>query len=299
MNEKPIFFSTIDQAAQLDALRARIMNEHPILFSGEMVQAILAGRKTQTRRVIKPQPVTNARYDGVDESGFHYAERMNGDTYTEDYLQIGKCPYGQPGDKLWVRESWRLVSVNAEIPGAQFWTVQFADFHVLPHPQPKRDLFLPLVEKDKFSKSITGTEFGKWRPSIFLPRWASRITLGVVNVRVERLHAISGNDAVEEGIKGLCRCGEYEEDHGFGSGHSPVLDDYDAIEGYRSLWNSINGKPKPVYVDKKIVSYECFPWSNEDFDASYPGVRQAGVYRGKPITVTGNPWVWVVEFRKN
>lgn len=122
------------------------MKERPIIFSGEMVRAILAGRKTQTRRVIKPQPVIQ---DGVA------------------FFKTGqRCPYGQIGDRMWVREAWIR---NSGVPAYR------ADDPSWPGETPK------------------------WKPSIHMPRWASRITLEIVNVRVERLQDITVGDAWAEG----------------------------------------------------------------------------------------------------
>ena len=142
------------------------MKELPILFSGEMVRAILAKRKTQTRRIVKPQPDVLVRYDGIDEDdGIHYWERMNGDEYTEEYIPLGACRYGRAGDRLWVRESLYLGGDNV-------WRYRADDSIV-----------------------YCGADGIAWAhhketgycSSIHMPRWASRISLEVVNVRVERL----------------------------------------------------------------------------------------------------------------
>ncbi len=237
------------------------MKEYPILFNGEMVQAILAGQKTQTRRVIEPQPKVNSlclspidcQLVGITKDGTPAGNRRSVGAWLT-------CPYGIPGDKLWVRETWRLASINANIPYAQFWTVQFADFRCLPHPQPDRDLFLPLAKKDVFAEGLVGDKFGKWRPSIHMYKWMSRITLEVTNIRAERLNDISDNDAVAEGIKDLCHCGDYIDDHGFSSGHNPVSMPGWAIDNFSELWDSINGK-------------SSYSWES-------------------------NPWVWVIEFKR-
>ena len=231
--------------------------EHPILFSTEMVQAILEGKKTQTRRVIEVQPegmmgICKCHYS---PSGHAYSNTDGSCT-----CQPVDFPYGQPGGDLWVRETWRLASINAEIADAQFWTVQFADFHVMPHPQPKRELFLKLAEKDKFQTSNTGIKFGRWRPSIHMYRWMSRINLGIVHIRAERLQDITDEDATKEGIQDVCHCGDYVESHGYHSGHSAVSMPGWATENFASLWDSINGK-------------RGYPWAL-------------------------NPWVWVIEFQK-
>ena len=199
------------------------MKERPILFSAPMVRAILEGRKTQTRRVIKGL--------GSKLGDEYCTELRNGEIVETATL----CPYGTAGDYLWVRETWRLASVNASILDAQFWTVQFKNFAALPHPQPKRELFAPLAAKDTFTPGRTGIEFGKWRPSIFLPRWASRITIEVMSVRVERVQDISERDAIAEGID------EWEEMFRCGPDNNPCWT-RDAVAAYRWLWDSINAK---------------------------------------------------------
>jgi len=167
------------------------MKYRPILFTSGNVLAILDGRKTMTRRVVRPQPMPSGIQDG--KSVFHKGEYRT---------EILRCPYGIPEDKLWVREKWRVASVNHEMgKPAQFYTVQFENYGVLPHPQPDQNLFLPLVEKDDLECSKTGIGFGKWRPSIFMPRWASRITLEITDVRVERLQEISVDDCYAVGIR--------------------------------------------------------------------------------------------------
>ena len=211
--------------------------EHPILFSTEMVQAILEGKKTQTRRVIEVQP---EEMMGICEC--HYSP--SGHAYSN---ADGSCtcqpvdfPYGQPGGDLWVRETWRLASINAEIADAQFWTVQFSDFHVMPHPQPKRELFLKLAKKDKFQKSNTGIEFGRWRPSIHMYRWMSRINLGIVHIRAERLQDITGNDVVAEGVSFPDADGIYGDD------------EMARWEPFQDLWDSINAE--------RGYSWSSNPW---------------------------------------
>lgn len=174
-----------------------------------MVQAILAGNKTQTRRVVKPQPnVIEAIYDGTSDLSsneiHHFLEHTNGGKPIEKYYNVGKCPYGKVGDRLWVRETYCLgVKDNGE----------------------DVTIYKASVD-DKFN------EFrGLWRPSIFMPRKYSRILLEITGVRVERLHDISKQDALAEGITktnlGFSHC----ENSYYAS----------AKEAYESLWKSING----------------------------------------------------------
>lgn len=122
------------------------MKERPILFSGEMVRAILDGRKTQTRRIVKPQ----------------FEEKPS------DNL-MWHCPYGKPGDRLWVRETFK------EHQGRSDFAYYRADSSAYDFTK---------KEKHQFEDN-EGISF--WRPSIHMPRWASRITLEITNVRVERM----------------------------------------------------------------------------------------------------------------
>jgi len=165
------------------------MKERPILFSGPMVRAILSGAKTQTRRVVKPQPgmvwghgvALPGNTYGVP-SDVHHAHVDMPDGKRRFIL----CPFGQPGDRLWVRETfweagrWWQHGEYGDDPRDYTWSSwRTASFE----PQPTKD--------------------GKWRkrPSIHMPRWASRLTLEVTGVRVERLHDISEEDARAEGMQ--------------------------------------------------------------------------------------------------
>ena len=145
--------------------------EKPILFSGEMVRAILDGRKTQTRRVIKPQPM----FSNVAVNGMTLERQIAGE---KAWLINHKCPYGKPGDTLWVRETWashRYMDDTAPsefTPGAQM---------------------LPIFYRANYGSALSG-DCGKWRPSIHMPRWASRLTLRVVDVRIERVQEIEPGD---------------------------------------------------------------------------------------------------------
>lgn len=175
------------------------MRERPILFSAEMVRALLAGTKTQTRRVAKEFDAEPGKMDAILRRFPH----QNG------------CPYGAPGDQLWVRETW---ATNEGAAGGVCYradTGQCATFQ-------------------RIANGEATHAVGRWRPSIHMPRWASRITLEVTGVRVERLQGISEADAVAEGI-------ESHDDDGatyygpFGKG------DACPIRAFRALWESING----------------------------------------------------------
>lgn len=143
--------------------------ERPILFSGPMVRAILDGRKTQTRRVVNPQPKHFPMTDG--ETWFDVK------TVMERFAL--ECRYGIPGEHLYVRETWH---------GS--WSKERA-------LKPEHPMDVISYRAD-FGEDAKGLQ---WRPSIHMPRWASRITLEVVNVRVERLLDISEEDAKAEGVE--------------------------------------------------------------------------------------------------
>lgn len=267
------------------------MTERPILFSAPMVRAILEGRKTQTRRIVKPQPddnglsyMPNAPLDWRDEVHGEWiqwkGETPNGDTWRGRV----QC---WPGDCLWVRE--------ASIISPPRFCDRDSDLYNVTDREGNGRICQYLATSPDTSTPVK--DYGlKVRPSIHMPRWASRITLEVTEVRAQRLNDIESADAIAEGI-------EWWEEKGYDDRQDYYRDYitrgavYTAIESFRTLWNSINLPPKPIISKKKVVAYESYPWSAEDFDAQYPGVREAGVYRGKPITVVPNPWVWAVTFK--
>lgn len=188
------------------------MKERPILFSAPMVRAILDGTKTQTRRVVKPPK----GYRWID---FDTQTMVNSGGHKKHISDLF-APYGQPGDRLWVREAWHATMgwdrcKPSEI--AQHAPIKFASDDSISNGFDEEDL----------------DDFGHMRPSIFMPHWASRITLEVTGVRVERLQDISEEDARAEGI-----CGEngafFVRDVAFILGNT-------AIDAYKQLWESING----------------------------------------------------------
>lgn len=183
------------------------MKERPILFSAPMVRAILDGTKTQTRRVanklVRHPDLGNLYTPGalvLEHEPQHVIDRA--------------CPYGQPGDRLWVREAWRTVAEADPIP-----------------PRDMDEAFRLWFEVDAPHQPGAG----KYRPPMFMPHWASRSTLEITGVRVEQLQDISETDCIAEGIEKTA--------HGFWStyGQSAVNGTYSPRTSYRMLWQSING----------------------------------------------------------
>jgi hypothetical protein len=195
--------------------------KRPIGFSGPMVRAILDGRKTQARFVIKPQP----------EAFWNDGRQPVNLPYDCEKTKVIRCPYGQPGDRLWVRETHAIKPNSGHVvayleggecgawcgdgAGGRFW---IHHGHILEAPGYPFGLeTLTTVGLRSFG--------GKWRPSNHMPRWASRITLEITAVRVERLNYISKVDAIAEG----CQC----------AGVPASLSD---VGAFAKLWESIKGK---------------------------------------------------------
>jgi len=187
------------------------MKERPILFSAPMVLATLAGQKTMTRRVISPRIVRNwdpPRGREDIEAGYPFISWGPND----EYIPVVKiCPHGQPGDLLWVKETWRIGAWNED--GGRVAVDYKADGYCRKEwlDVGNTDLFEKLWAESamearrkfglqEFYRWEPGNSPCRWRPSIFLPRWASRISLEITNVRVERLQDISEEDAYKEGI---------------------------------------------------------------------------------------------------
>jgi len=203
------------------------IKERPILFSAPMVRAIQEGRKTVTRRPIRVQPDVPVT-DAIPRRNFPHGPATVDWYWRPKHGHLNgvpsagwdfKCPYGQPGDRLWVRETW------------------FCDhFEVMRGPYLKPDdLDIGEAREDgTLVYSADGltpfeAEQPAWKPSIHMPRWASRILLQITDVRVERLHDITPENAIAEGVKSC------EQDL------DPDGNDYSPYELFSMLWTSING----------------------------------------------------------
>lgn len=181
------------------------MNFHPILFTSEMIRANLEGRKTQTRRVVMPQPEPWQSICDLQDGTF---ARIG-----EDYESLPfRCPYGVPGDVLWARETW---ATDHKMFYPCFPVVYAADGSPASHEIVKGRVYSPEV-KDWFPF--------RWRPSIHMPKWACRLWCRVESVRVQRVQEITLADCAAEG--------------------APPTHDadqvWDSTDTYRKLWNRIN-----------------------------------------------------------
>jgi len=191
------------------------MKERPILFSGSMVRAILSGEKMQTRRIVRFHqiPATAEQKDfhrmylecfQTNDGGFGFctARLRRADRFVLAKNPGKQCPYGITGDRLWVKETWQHDDGDC-------------DNHKCGNPNHVR-----YREDEKDPDMFTG-----WRPSIFMQRWASRITLEITDVRVERVQDITDEDAIEEGVDRT----------------NTSIPTY-ARQRYQKLWDSINAK---------------------------------------------------------
>lgn len=178
------------------------MTERGMIFNAEMVRAVLDGSKTQTRRIIQERHL----YGGGREPGNWPVHMPEGEEGEKARLwAVNNSPFGAVGDRLWVRETWARYNID----------------------QNSHDMAYRATTPDDWPKE------GRWRPSIHMPRWASRITLEITGVRVERLNDISEDDAKAEGAPTEC-C---------------VIGDKHFL-GFRSLWRSIYGAD----------SWQANPW---------------------------------------
>lgn len=205
--------------------------ERPILFSGPMVRALLDGRKTQTRRVVKPQPYIDPQGNvcvpdkklGVSVYGQHPDGRPQWENFAR-----WRCPYGVPGDRLWVKEGWRYINHQTGPRGFEVCVGYEADGDDLPH-RPS------LLTGPGWEEKVDHWPFRSRRwPSIHMPRWASRLTLEITEVRVERLQDISAGDSIAEGVE-CPTCTAMNTSACYGRGC------FASIAAYRDLWTDING----------------------------------------------------------
>lgn len=196
------------------------VKERPILFSGAMVRAILDKRKTQTRRAIKLPPWSTQDWDDFETDGESAAIIASSTGCFAEILS----PYGKVGDRLWVRETW--------LTHQELYFYRATDLGELP------DSLL------QFSNPP------KWKPSIFMPRAASRITLEITGVSIEKLQDITEEDAIAEGIDEF----SYEK-----AGLNYEINGRctrDPIQAFEFLWDSINGKTMPWKSDPWVRAIE-------------------------------------------
>lgn len=198
----------------------KTLHARPILFSAPMVRAILDNRKFQTRRVVKPQPRHEVK---SCSNGWYERDPKASSSGNKTF----GCPYGVPGDRLWVRETWGIqegiVCCAAARPNiARGFDVEMG---------PKWTPVIHRAGRENYAWGMYGPP--KWKPSIHMPRTACRITLEVAAVRVERLQEISEADAIEEGVEPSI--------YGWKDYLKRDLHLGEADASYASLWESING----------------------------------------------------------
>lgn len=205
------------ETSGVTAFTARAPNERPILFRGDMVRALLAGTKTQTRRIVKPQDAVDAADDG---QVIHlHGKRCGG--FCDFACSELPCPYGVPGDRLWVKES--------------YWGCDLPDHGDTP---------CVVYDEEHFGKDYKPAAPRPWAlkfgriPSIHCSRAVSRITLEITEVRVQRLHGVNDEDARAEGVTTDGRHGE---------SYFPGMEH---VVAYGHLWDQING----------AGSWDANPW---------------------------------------
>ena len=192
-----------------------------MIFNAEMVRALLSGRKTQTRRIIKPQP--EATLSG-SLSGKWLSRPLNGLLLPKIEDIAIHCPFGAVGDRIWVREAFRVHS-------------RATDVATLVYKASERNSWTEQTRRVPVAVCNKPATPEKWTPSLHMPRWASRILLEITDVRVERLNAISEEDARAEGIidGGCLNCGEHEP-------CGCANPEPDATDAFAYLWQSIYGQ---------------------------------------------------------
>lgn len=227
------------------------MKERGMIFNGEMVRAILDGRKTQTRRIMAPQPADDIErgiFPNPEVIGWKSSRRHKHGSTTAHF-----CHYGKPGDRIWVRETWGVVSHAFSDDGLMIdWVPDrpATAIHEMPFGNGYYSGYAIYAADGDFTwGDDDGYEDGRscWKPSIHMPRAASRILLEITNVGVQRLQDISSGDAVREGICHLPASGRYcvspRDQYFGGASHS-------AKEVYSWLWSSIYGEE----------SWKANPW---------------------------------------
>lgn len=252
-----------------------VPRERPILFSGPMVRAILAGRKTQTRRVVTPalpessyRPMVGGWHPTkVDRHGEEYPGTEVYGAWWNDGEDARRCPFGEPGDRLWVRETWKAWPT---VGAGDLLRVEYAAGGTLDVTH-AGDWWLPAVVRR-----------GGWAPSIHMPRWASRITLEITGVRVELLQDISEDDATAEGFEAVPELPWWQGYREDGEGQS-----YQTIRAEQPPEWMIDPRPMTPKYDP------CATTARNEFCITWDALNRE---RGFAWSV--NPWVWVIGFKR-
>ncbi|HDY7395663.1 TPA: hypothetical protein RRF16_001198 [Klebsiella pneumoniae] len=236
------------------------MTERGMIFNGEMVRALLDGRKTQTRRIVKGADGAVKFCKEWDINGEEIFVLLGEKDHTGMNPVLGaiSCPLGAVGDRIWVRETWGVVSHELDEDGRiQPWTPDRPATAI--HEMPFGNGYFSghaiyAADGDFTWGDDDGYEDGRscWKPSIHMPRAASRILLEITDVRVERLNSIHDVDAMREGIQNLTTCSHAD------FGIPGVVNAQHPVRAFQLLWESIYGADN---------------WK-------------------------ANPWVWVIEFKR-
>jgi hypothetical protein len=228
--------------AHMEGRSGKDMKEQPIIFQGEMIRAILDGRKTMMRKPIKPQPewISGAwywkslKYD--NGMGVHYFHTTGLNGIMDAWLRA--CPHGQPGDRLWVRETWYCDHMHVQ-SGPYLKPDDWQDgwFEELMYFKASDD-----AGHGHCYSGFAGETFQcPWKPSIHMPRWASRITLEITDVKVERLQEIRINDVLSEGFPTTCEM-QFDAEYRAWT-----------MDNFSRYWNSL-------YPQKPEYQWKANPW---------------------------------------
>lgn len=221
------------------------MTDRPILFSAPMIRALLDGRKTQTRRVLKPEPFIDAmgNFCAMDRKGklWNYGQRLDGTPCLDHYTE--KCVRFAKGDRLWIKENW-LPDPPRDHDAWDDWECSPVEFDGCGLKAAMVPPALRHADHALYAATWTGTEL-RWKPSIHMPRWASRLTLTATDVRVQRLQECSATDAIAEGIAVGTPLPQVPDSKGdiYHDGVTDPIDGWtrDPVAAYASLWDTING----------------------------------------------------------
>lgn len=248
------------------------MKERPILFNADMVRAVLDGRKTQTRRIMREQPEVIPKEDEFGKPGF-WIPFNAGKTMVRNEDMYIACPFGLKSDRLWVRETWSVVSHAFDDHGLMIDYVPNRPAKAV-HEKPfGRGYYSGHAIYAADGGFTWGDDDGCadgrscWKPSIHMPRWASRITLEITGVRIERLNSISEADAKAEGLAEISKDGSLFK---FGI---PDRDGYPGTDDKGWPWTEWERNPVNAYCKLWQSIYGADSWQT-------------------------NPWVWVVEFKR-